>query len=133
MRSPGSMTSARARLRSFRPMTLQPRSLVAAKFAGEPVSTQVVTKPRIGLSEEPVQLVHAARVRSLEAVAVPVPGVDVEGARAAVRVGRSVDRRGDEDVPPRALQGVRERVLVELRELQPAVRQPPDDAPPQGA
>src|SRR6267378_6905418 len=41
MRSSGAICSANARRRSFRPISSKPWSRVAAKFSGEPVSTQV--------------------------------------------------------------------------------------------
>src|SRR5712692_8333679 len=99
MRSPGTICSANARRRSFRPISSKPWCLVAAKCSGEPVSTQVWwavsgTRAIVGgvraLRDRDVLDLDRGLAAQLQAVEVPVDQRPHEQQQLADELGELV-------------------------------------------
>src|SRR5580765_7161662 len=87
MRSPGSMSRAMLRRRSFMPTSVKPRSRVTAKFSGEPVRIHV-----FGAWSIVGAIVWAAGVDPSSTLPVPARRGDVDLAGDLGRVAGEVDR-----------------------------------------
>src|SRR3981189_1520600 len=99
MRSSGAICSANARRRSFRPISSKPWSRVAAKFSGEPVSTQVWgavsgTRAIVGgvraLGDRDVLDLDRRLAAQLQAVEVPVDQCPREQQQLTYELGELV-------------------------------------------